>query len=141
MSIASHLMRVHSICELLHYSYKKSTKSRTSSAIQKYTFYCAQVRGEEAKVRLHDEPEKRRARTTMDRFECNGYLHVTLDDNDLSIAGIKITHHRSHCAYIDISMTDKVESIIKEMINVPASKVSHTCIINWHYCRCTESAD
>jgi len=69
----------------------------------------------------------------MDRFECDGYLHVTLTDNDLSIAGIKITHHRSHCAYIDISMTDKVESIIKGMINLPASKVSRII-----YCRCAD---
>ena len=65
---------------------------------------------------------------TMDRFKCNGYLRVTMNDRDTSLAGVVITHHRSHCPYVDISVTDKVESIIKEMINMPASKVSYNSL-------------
>lgn len=59
----------------------------------------------------------------MDRFECNGYLRVTMIDKNTTLAGITITHHRSHCPYV-VSVPDKVESIIQEMINMPASKVS-----------------
>ncbi|KDR66650.1 hypothetical protein GALMADRAFT_1359427 [Galerina marginata CBS 339.88] len=52
----------------------------------------------------------------MDRFDCKGYMRVTMTDGETSIAGVKIAHHRSHCPYVDISMTDKVEAIITEMI-------------------------
>lgn len=77
-----------------------------------------------AKQKLNPDAKKKRARMTMDRFECNGYLRVTMTDRDTSLAGVAITHHRSHCPYVDISVPDKVNSVIQEMINMPASKVS-----------------
>ncbi|KAF8884072.1 hypothetical protein CPB84DRAFT_1817005 [Gymnopilus junonius] len=59
----------------------------------------------------------------MDRFDCNGYLHITMSDHFPSLAGIIITHHLSHWGYLDISITEDVEAIIKERVNMPASKI------------------
>ena len=61
---------------------------------------------------------------TMDRFDCNGRLRITMVDGDSKVAGIKITHYRPHCQYVDISLTDKVDAIIQSMTDMPASKVS-----------------
>ncbi|KDR77335.1 hypothetical protein GALMADRAFT_66460 [Galerina marginata CBS 339.88] len=58
----------------------------------------------------------------MDRFECNGRLRITMVDGSPDLAGVKITHHRPHSQYVDISLTDKVDAIIQSMINMPASK-------------------
>ncbi|KIM44632.1 hypothetical protein M413DRAFT_46879, partial [Hebeloma cylindrosporum] len=102
--------------------YKKCEKSRTSDFIKSYAFFCAQLRGEETKKKLHEDVRKRRARMTMDRFECNGRLRITMTDGNPKLARIKITHHRPHCQYVDISLTDKVDNIIKTMIDMPASK-------------------
>ncbi|KAF8158821.1 hypothetical protein BJ912DRAFT_830518, partial [Pholiota molesta] len=76
--------------------YKKCKKSKTSDAIKTYTFFCAQLRGEETKQKLHENPTKRRARMSMDRFNCNGWLKITMTDGNSSLAGITITHHRAH---------------------------------------------
>lgn len=47
-----------------------------------------------------------------------------MTDGNSKLAGIKITHHRPHCQYVDISLTEKVDNIIKTMIDMPASKAS-----------------
>ncbi|KDR82282.1 hypothetical protein GALMADRAFT_115207, partial [Galerina marginata CBS 339.88] len=96
----------------------------TSDSIKTYTFFCSQLRGEETKQKLNEDPKKRRARMTMDRFDCNGWLRITMTDGYPNLAGIKITHHRTHCQYVDISLTDKVSAIIQAMVDMPASKVS-----------------
>jgi hypothetical protein len=61
---------------------------------------------------------------TMDRFDCNGRLRITMEDGNPKLAGVKITHYRPHCHYVDISLTDKVDAIIQSMVDMPASKVS-----------------
>ncbi|KDR65815.1 hypothetical protein GALMADRAFT_81451 [Galerina marginata CBS 339.88] len=104
--------------------YKKCQKSRTSDSIKTFGFFCAQLRGEETKQKLHKNEKKRRARMTMDRFDCSGRLRITMVDGNPKLAGITIIHHRPHCHYVDISLTDKVDTIIQNMVNLPASKVS-----------------
>lgn len=85
-----------------HQSYKKKTASKNSDHVKVYTYYCAQLEGEQTKQRLHEDGAKRRARTTMDRYKCYGWLHITLDDRNLSSSTIRITHHQSHHPYTDI---------------------------------------
>lgn len=110
-------------------SYKKRHISRTSDTIKSFTFHCAQIRGEETKQKLTGDLNKRRAQMTMDRFTCNGWLHVTMKDGDQQTAGMCVMHHRSHCPYVDISIDEKVATIVEEMKNLPASKVHVWCII------------
>ncbi|KAF8151412.1 hypothetical protein B0H34DRAFT_625904, partial [Crassisporium funariophilum] len=55
-------------------------------------------------------------------FNCNGWLKITMTDGNSSLAGITITHHRAHCLYINISLTENANTIIKSMIDMPALK-------------------
>ncbi|KAJ7097343.1 hypothetical protein C8R44DRAFT_717397 [Mycena epipterygia] len=58
----------------------------------------------------------------MDRFPCQGYLHVTVRDGDDTI-GIRLSHHQAHCQYVDISIDEEIKGIIEEMKNSPASAI------------------
>jgi hypothetical protein len=66
-------------------------KSQTAEGTRTYTFYCAQLQGEQMKKKLV-ETGKRQACMTMDRYKCSGWLFVTLDENELTMACMHITH-------------------------------------------------
>ncbi|KAJ7810343.1 hypothetical protein B0H13DRAFT_1667537, partial [Mycena leptocephala] len=110
-------------------SYKKKTESRSSTAATTYTFFCAQNEKEETKMRLTDDLRKRRARMKMDRFPCNGYLHVTVNPNSPEIVRLRLQHHRAHCHYVDISLPDDIKKLVEDMKDQPASNVCHPICI------------
>jgi hypothetical protein len=64
----------------------------------------------------------------MDRYACNGYLYVTADEHDHQTLRVRITHHRWHHPYIDISIPKEVGTIIQEMKDLPAAKV---CLLDF----------
>lgn len=66
---------------------------------------------------------------TMDRYNCNGWLFITLNDTDLTTANIRITHHRSHHPYTDISISPDIGKIVERLKDLPAAKVcvKHAC--------------
>ncbi|KAJ7927678.1 hypothetical protein B0H13DRAFT_1537461, partial [Mycena leptocephala] len=103
--------------------YKKKSSSRTSQSTSTYTFYCAQLKGEESKHVLTVDPKKQRARMKMDRFPCDGWLNITVNEEDLQLAAIRMTHHRCHTPYVDISIPKKVKETVESMKNLPASKI------------------
>jgi hypothetical protein len=59
----------------------------------------------------------------MDRFACNGYLHVTADERDTGTVRVTITHHLPHLPYCDISIPKSIEDEIEQLKDLPASKV------------------
>jgi hypothetical protein len=63
-----------------------------------------QLSGEQTKHQLNEDARKRRARMTMERVDCDGWLHITLDDDDLGMAVIRMTHYQCHHPYTDISI-------------------------------------
>ena len=95
-----------------------------------YTFYCAQLKGEQTKHKLTDNTSKRRARMTMDWYQCDGWLHVTVDESDLSMVCIRITHYRWHHPYTDISISDNIAKEIEKLKDLPAAKVSEILPLN-----------
>ncbi|KAJ7800075.1 hypothetical protein B0H14DRAFT_2245354, partial [Mycena olivaceomarginata] len=103
--------------------YKKKSSSKADKSTVTYTFYCAQLKGEESKHTLADDPKKRRARMKMDRFECDGWLHITVNDNNLQLATVRMTHHRCHTPYVDISIPQEVKQMVESMKHLPASKI------------------
>jgi hypothetical protein len=111
------------LAELLR-SYKKKRISPTSDNIVASTFYCAQLKGEETKTKVIEDRSKRRARMTMERFACNGWLHVTTNNEDLKIVNIRITHHQCHIPYTDISMSDDIAELVRSMKDDTAAKVT-----------------
>jgi hypothetical protein len=60
---------------------------------------------------------------TMDRFKCDGWLHITLDDELEDVAVIHTTHHQNHIPYTDISISEEVMNEIKWLKDLPAGKV------------------
>ncbi|KAJ7245269.1 hypothetical protein C8J57DRAFT_1082436, partial [Mycena rebaudengoi] len=66
---------------------------------------------------------KRRARMKMDRFACDGWLHITVNDEDLELVTVRMTHYRCHTPYVDISIPKEVKETVESMKNLPASKV------------------
>jgi hypothetical protein len=103
---------------------------RTHSA-ETYRFYCAQMKGSETKNKRTEEKSKRRARMKMDRYECNGHLYITADKHDHQMLHVRITHHRWHHPYTDISIPNEVETIIQELKDLPAAKVCQLGF-RWH---------
>lgn len=79
----------------------------------------------ETKNKRTDEKSKRRARMKMDRYACNGHLYVTADENDHEMLHVRVTHHRWHQPYTNISISEDVEIIIQEMKGLPAAKVCY----------------
>ncbi|KAJ7458659.1 hypothetical protein B0H11DRAFT_1681968, partial [Mycena galericulata] len=102
--------------------YKKKETSKASDSTCTYTFFCAQNEQEVTKDKLIDDPKKRRARIKMDRFPCNGYLRITVVDGDETVR-LRLTHHRAHSQYINISMDEEIKQVIEEMKNSTASAV------------------
>ena len=58
---------------------------------------------------------------TMNWYNCEGRVTMAYDNGD--VAGVRISHHRSHHPYLDISIPKEVDSIIEEMKDYPAAKV------------------
>ncbi|KAJ7247185.1 hypothetical protein B0H12DRAFT_965864, partial [Mycena haematopus] len=103
--------------------YKKKATSRTSDTAITYSFFCAQNDKEVTKPRLVDDQRKRRARMKMDRFPCNGWLHVTADSANQDSIRLRVRHHRVHCHYVDISLSEEITKLVEEMKNQPASNI------------------
>ena len=87
-----------------------------------YTFYCAQFEGEQTKKKLM-ETGKRRACMTMDRYKCSGWMFVTLNSNDLMMAGMHITHYQCHPPNTDILISDDIVDDIERLQDLTAAKV------------------
>ncbi|KAJ7694761.1 hypothetical protein B0H17DRAFT_931407, partial [Mycena rosella] len=102
----------------------RKSSSRVDTSIITYTFYCAQLKGEEAKHVKVDDTKKQRAQMKVDRFVCDGWLHITINENDLNVAAVRMTHHRCHNPCVDISIPKSVKETVEKMRNLPASKVS-----------------
>ncbi|KAF8991912.1 hypothetical protein BDZ89DRAFT_973611 [Hymenopellis radicata] len=59
----------------------------------------------------------------MDRFECSGWLRVTVNNDNASIARIRLTHHHAHTPYLDINLGPKEKSLIDELKHLAPSKI------------------
>ena len=66
----------------------------------------------------------------MERYNCSGWLHITVDEDNRGVVGLRITHHQSHHPYTDISIPEDVKSIVEEMKNLPAAKVCWRYVAN-----------
>ena len=107
-------------------SYKDVNTSQSSDSVKTYRFFCAQLNGQETKTQLVDDHEKCRICLKMDRFNCYGWLHITMQDSNLKIAKIQLSHHEPHCHYVNIALDDKVKRLVKELKNLTLRQVCHS---------------
>ncbi|KAJ7580771.1 hypothetical protein C8J56DRAFT_743222, partial [Mycena floridula] len=101
----------------------RNTEKRTSGNASTYVFFCAQLKGQETKQRLVDDPQKRRSRLMMERFDCNGWLRITMTDNDSTTARVDFSHHDAHDCYVNISLGATEKAMVSDMKNLPPSKI------------------
>lgn len=98
----------------------------------RHTYHCAQYEGrqtpsEAGKTRAGKKPPgASRARDTMDRFACEGWLYVTLLDDSPEIALVSIKH-KSHVPYTDISIPPEVKVWLEQNKEKTASAV---CLVS-----------
>lgn len=123
------------MCKLTYMgtSQKKSARGSASTVV---TYFCAQLEGEQTKQKLHTDTNKRRGRTRMDRFACDGWLFITIVHNNNTRIRVRMTHSEAHVHYTDIAISEKIQNIIIEMKNSTPSVVSplypSSEIPGWH---------
>jgi hypothetical protein len=84
-------------------------------------YYCAQNDKEAAPSLDYDDPERRRRRRAMDRFDCGGYLDITSNAANLDEITIRLYHTEQHVPYCDIYIP---EDLRKEIDSRPNDKPS-----------------
>lgn len=94
-------------------------KKKEGSNFDHYTFYCAQYEKEITKKHLTDNINKQRARLTMDRFDCNGYLHVSIPCENAEEVRVKLTHCEAHIHYVNIEIDGALKTRVEELKDLP----------------------
>ncbi len=80
-------------------SYKRrqdsTLKTRKSSS---FTYYCAQLEGEQTKHAPHPNESRRRPKKLpkIPRFACNGWATLTVTDSNSCVFRLKLTHAFAH---------------------------------------------
>ncbi|KAJ7698358.1 hypothetical protein B0H17DRAFT_1006819 [Mycena rosella] len=59
----------------------------------------------------------------MDRFACDGWLHITVDDAEISVVTVRMTHHRCHTPYLDISISNEIKETVENLKHLTAAKI------------------
>jgi len=91
-------------------SHSFNHQEQPNAQITSFYYYCAQLTKRQKKSRKHENIAKHRDRTTMQRFDCNGWMKLIID-KDSREATIKLTHNH-HDKYIDIRVTEDVKEYI-----------------------------
>ncbi|KAF8234730.1 hypothetical protein L208DRAFT_1014815, partial [Tricholoma matsutake] len=104
------------------FKYKKQNSCGNES-IRVYTFYCAQLSGEQTKHKLNEDTRKQHVHMTMEHFDCNGCMHIMLDDEDLEMAVICMMHYQCHHPYLNISILPEIAQEIERLKDLSAAKV------------------
>ncbi|TDL14782.1 hypothetical protein BD410DRAFT_680055, partial [Rickenella mellea] len=99
--------------------YKKAEESKSTNRATVYTFYCAQLSGENTKSKAKNE----RLRGKMTRYDCEGWLRVTVSDDMPDTVRVRIRHHSAHGKYTDIAIPDNIKELISQMSNSVPSQI------------------
>lgn len=103
--------------------------SKCQDGKARFTYHCAQYEGQQTKSAAgrarkgKDAPATSRARETMDRFDCGGWLYITLMDDVPGHALVRLTH-KHHTPYTDISISPEMLRFLEKNNGESASKVS-----------------
>ncbi|KAF8226953.1 hypothetical protein L208DRAFT_1406196 [Tricholoma matsutake] len=59
----------------------------------------------------------------MEHFDCDGWMHITLDDENLGTAVICMMHYQCHHPYLDISVLPEIGQEIERLKDLSAAKI------------------
>jgi len=102
-------------------SQQKTCKGAGSTVVM---YHCAQLKGQQSKRRLHDDNKKRRGRVHMPRYDCGGWMHITVPENRTLTVHVRMRHDIVHPHYLDISLPDEVRALIEKMKSSTPNDVS-----------------
>ncbi|KAL0056634.1 hypothetical protein AAF712_016761, partial [Marasmius tenuissimus] len=105
------------------FNYKTKRISKSDSNMTTYVYYCAQLDGQQTKNKKVSYPKKQRLRSFMQRFKCDGWLQIAVNERDLALVEIRLTHYHPHIPYVDISIPDSVKEEIEQMKASTAGKI------------------
>ncbi|KIM85647.1 hypothetical protein PILCRDRAFT_66137, partial [Piloderma croceum F 1598] len=74
--------------------------------------------------RHHEDPAKQRGQVQMPRYNCKGWLYITVPDDRTLPVQVQMTHEEVHPHYTDISLPEHVQDLITEMKSSTPSDVS-----------------
>ena len=78
-----------------------------------FSYSCAQSRS-----RAECEKEdKKRASRRMERFDCEGWLHITTRRDRRRVVRVKLKHAEKHIPYLDIELPDHWKEYIRENLD------------------------
>ncbi|EJD51373.1 hypothetical protein AURDEDRAFT_159775 [Auricularia subglabra TFB-10046 SS5] len=66
----------------------------------------------QAKPQKHADPVKQRDKISLDIFECNGWLHITVSDGAGTVL-VKLSHQEDHIHYKSIDIPEDVLNLIE----------------------------
>jgi hypothetical protein len=107
---------------LIHSIDRNRPSKMTESTVVE--FYCAQCEGKQRTgyIPIQDLSRKRSS-GSMQRFDCDGQLLVTINHQSSNQVRIRMQHLLNHLPYCDIAIDDQMDALIKTMSMCPPSIV------------------
>lgn len=91
----------------------------------RFSYHCAQSKLRQEKSKKGQrEGAKPRDKESMDVFDCSGWLHIYLNEND-TIAFVKLKHEDDHVAYWCIDVPKEVRSYVLKNCHLSPAQVSN----------------
>lgn len=104
-------------------SYQSQYTSKREAHQTRYMYTCAQSQERMPKSQKQKlEHTKLRDRLAMTRFDCHGWLHITLSNTNHT-AFVKISHGNLHIPYYCIDVPQDIKDFIHENLNMTPSQV------------------
>ena len=89
----------------------------------RYTYHCAQNKDRQHKSKKTvKEGIKNRDKERMAAFECSGWLHITICDDD-SCALVQFKHESKHVPYWNIDVPRDIQDYIKNNAELSPTQV------------------
>ncbi|KAI0672613.1 hypothetical protein C8Q78DRAFT_990991 [Trametes maxima] len=95
----------------LHWSYEKRYKHKRQVS-ETLTFSCAQSADREQNPKVPKGPKPRDTRR-MERFQCHGWLHLTVSAES-DVIEVSLKHREHHKPYKDIELPEEWKTFIKD---------------------------
>lgn len=90
----------------------KYNHSSSGHAMTRFSYSCAQSSAREHKDKV-PKSEKPRDTRRLDRFACDGWLHIVLAEGSYEVS-VNMKHAVPHLAYVDISLPDHWKLYIED---------------------------
>jgi hypothetical protein len=93
----------------------------------RFKYSCAQTASRQPKPAKR-EGVRNRDKGSMDTFNCNGWLHITLfEDSDQAF--VKFKHQEDHCDYPKTSIPDNIREFIEKNYKMSTSAVCDSLVV------------